>query len=65
MSKKDFIALADMIRAHNRSARRDDMFGEDIAALAEFCREQNPAFMLFALSVMWFADADSYTGRFI
>ncbi len=44
MSKKDFIALADMIsasRAHNPNTFR---MGE-ILELAEFCRSQNPRFM--------------------
>lgn len=45
MSKKDFIALADMIRAHNRNCSLNEMFTElQIAALAEFCREQNSDF---------------------
>jgi hypothetical protein len=45
MSKNDFIALADTIRAHNRNCSLDEMFTKlQIAALAEFCREQNSDF---------------------
>jgi len=46
MSKKDFIALADMIRAHNAElAGEPGAFSEvHLIALAEFCRDQNPAF---------------------
>jgi hypothetical protein len=50
MTKKDFIALADMIREHNKaykdSARVDVQFGpHQINCLANFCSLQNPAFM--------------------
>lgn len=49
MSKKDFIALADMIREHNRIANdgmlRDQTFNQaHIDALADFCQRQNSAF---------------------
>ena len=48
MSKKDFIALADMIREHNRLAANGgpySTFTEDqLIALAEFCRDQNSNF---------------------
>jgi hypothetical protein len=53
MSKKDFIALADCIRSHNEAKHR--AFGvnaermcfnvEQLNALAEFCKQQNGAFM--------------------
>lgn len=53
MSKQDFIALADAIKVHNAIKR--DVWGknaermcfnvEQIEALADFCREQNPNFM--------------------
>ena len=49
MSKKDFIALADSIRAHNNDAKT---FGTataftdgQINMLANFCKSQNSAFM--------------------
>ncbi len=43
MSKKDFIALADMIRDHNRIG--DDVFTDhQIEALAAFCKRENYAF---------------------
>lgn len=47
MSKKDFIALADAIRAHNpRVCSRNDQFqSAHIDALADFCQSQNPAFL--------------------
>jgi len=46
MSKKDFIALADMIRTHNREFLENYRFNEmHLIALAEWCREQNPRFM--------------------
>ncbi len=47
MSKKDFIALADMIREHNQLAvhNGDTMFDHNhIATLAEFCEQQNSQF---------------------
>ena len=52
MSKKDFIALADIIRMHNAEIDREgnyvrvaDRFNESqIATLASFCAEQNPMF---------------------
>lgn len=47
MTKKDFIALADMIR--NANAHQDDASPrvfepEAISALADFCQAQNPNF---------------------
>lgn len=49
MSKKDFIALADMIRYHNANVfdpNGNMKFNErHLIALAEWCREQNPRFM--------------------
>jgi hypothetical protein len=46
MSKKDFIALADAIKQHNRFAHGLDGFNEkQIEALADFCQSQNPRFM--------------------
>jgi hypothetical protein len=49
MSKQDFIALADAIRAHNEASathRYAPEFSSDhIATLAAFCRSQNPNFM--------------------
>jgi hypothetical protein len=45
MSKKDFIALADAIRQHNRYPGNSVAFDEhQLATLAEFCKSQNPAF---------------------
>lgn len=47
MSKKDFIALADAIREHNRLASHfgGKQFHESqIAILANFCQSQNPNF---------------------
>ena len=53
MSKKDFIALADAIKAHNEFKR--DVWGknaermcfnvEQIETLADFCQSQNSRFM--------------------
>lgn len=48
MSKKDFIALADAIRTHNRHAAHmhETQFTQDqINALADFCKSQNGNFM--------------------
>lgn len=49
MSKKDFIALADMIRYHNANVFDPNgtmKFNErHLIALAEWCREQNPRFL--------------------
>lgn len=52
MSKKNFIALADAIRAANQSSIRPNgsftplhFSGMNIAALADFCQSQNPHFM--------------------
>ena len=47
MSKKHFIALADMIREHNRRTElcTTETFGpSQIEALAEFCRRENSQF---------------------
>jgi len=49
MSKKDFIALADAIRDHNKrpayAGEAKAMFSADqIATLADFCQSQNPLF---------------------
>lgn len=49
MSKKHFIALADMIREHNRLAANGGPYTtfttDQIDAIADFCRHQNSAFM--------------------
>lgn len=50
MTKQHFVALADSIRAHNSalahiSGQAADTFtASQIAALADFCKAQNPAF---------------------
>ena len=44
MNKKQFIALADMIRAKAHSNRGDHFNLDQIHALADFCQSQNPAF---------------------
>lgn len=47
MTKKQFVALADSIREHNRLAKfnGEDAFTDDqIAALARFCSSVNPRF---------------------
>lgn len=49
MTKKDFIALADAIRAHNAqlsyiSNARDTFTDSQLAILADFCATQNPSF---------------------
>jgi hypothetical protein len=46
MSKKHFIALADMIREHNRVLESADhkFSPAQIDALADFCQSQNPNF---------------------
>lgn len=46
MTKKDFIALANAIRAYNaRAVSLDDEFKwEQLATLADFCQSQNPRF---------------------
>lgn len=53
MSKKDFIALADVVRAINEPFKRGDFFPisaegffdrKTIAAIADFCASQNPRF---------------------
>jgi len=46
MTKKHFIALADMIKAHNKEVCGNlNQFSDmHLIALAEFCREQNPNF---------------------
>jgi hypothetical protein len=43
MSKKHFIALADMIRAHNKFAS-DPFTKTQINELAGFCKRHNPNF---------------------
>ena len=43
MTKKDFIALADMIRSYN-SPPCVPFSEHQIAALADFCASQNPNF---------------------
>lgn len=49
MSKKDFIALADMIREHNVVAGNNVGYtafnADQLEALADFCRSQNNNFM--------------------
>jgi hypothetical protein len=42
MSKKDFIALADAIREHNRTG--NEFSPSQLATLASFCHQQNPEF---------------------
>jgi hypothetical protein len=42
MSKKDFIALANAIREHNKTG--DAFTPSQLATLAVFCRQQNPDF---------------------
>jgi len=47
MSKKQFVALADSIREHNRFAKfnGENTFTDDqLAALARFCASANPRF---------------------
>ena len=47
MTKKTFIALADLIRAFNDSAnanRRTPFTDQQLSFLADFCAAQNPAF---------------------
>ena len=48
MTKKNFIALADTIKAHNEYSLRDEnttaFTSEQIISLAAFCEEQNPKF---------------------
>jgi hypothetical protein len=47
MSKKHFVALADLIREHNRLANfnGENAFTEDqLATLARFCASENPRF---------------------
>jgi hypothetical protein len=44
MSKKDFIALADMIRAA-RTSNPDAFRNGEVLELANFCRQQNSSFM--------------------
>lgn len=49
MTKKDFVALADAIRAHNAqlsciSNARDTFTNSQLAILADFCAAQNPNF---------------------
>jgi hypothetical protein len=48
MTKKHFIALADMIKAYNKPSWHGDVVsnfqGSHLEALAEFCASQNPHF---------------------
>lgn len=46
MTKKNFIALADAIKAHNDSNpfTHQEFTGDQISTLADFCESQNPAF---------------------
>jgi hypothetical protein len=47
MTKKNFVALADSIREHNRLAKfnSENAFSDDqLAALARFCASENPRF---------------------
>ena len=47
MTKKQFVALADSIREHNRLAKfnGENAFTDDqLAALARFCASENPRF---------------------
>ena len=46
MTKKHFIALADMIKKHNTSgmAGGRPFYSDHINALCDFCEEQNPMF---------------------
>jgi hypothetical protein len=44
MSKKDFIALAETIRNHNRYSSTP-FSPEQLDVLASFCKSQNSAFM--------------------
>jgi hypothetical protein len=45
MSKKDFIALADAIREHNRLNPNDQFTAEQLSTLGDFCKAQNSNFM--------------------
>ena len=52
MSKQDFVALADMIREHNTNIENENSYpggqlfdSKQIETLAEFCKQQNRAFM--------------------
>jgi hypothetical protein len=44
MSKKQFVALADSIREHNRLAKFNAFTCDQLAALARFCASENPRF---------------------
>lgn len=45
MTKQNFIALADAIREHNRTAKEGAAFTpQTIETLAQFCAGQNPLF---------------------
>lgn len=46
MTKQHFIALADIIREHNRLIALDSarFGGAQIETLANFCKSQNPSF---------------------
>jgi hypothetical protein len=62
MSKKDFIALADAIKAHNKQAALDStsqVFTTDqLETLADFCKRMNPRFM----QDRWFGYIDGENG---
>jgi hypothetical protein len=44
MSKKHFIALADVVKGHNANGERPTFSQEGIRVLADFCQSQNPRF---------------------
>ena len=44
MTKKHFIALADVIKKYNRAPLYPAFTEQHIAVLASFCEDQNPAF---------------------
>lgn len=44
MSKKDFIALADMIREVNTDTSATPFTDWQVGAIADFCQSQNPRF---------------------
>jgi hypothetical protein len=46
MSKKDFIALADMIRTYNAYNANKPFDRDHLAALAIFCQKQNSNFKM-------------------
>ncbi len=44
MTKKDFVALADAIREHNRF-EHDQFKEQQLESLSVFCKQQNSSFM--------------------